>query len=159
MLKKKDTIRVGLLFLALFILVGVTDFFDDFNQLFEQIIIDNPLPDYYFPAYFTLGLAFPLALRVYMRDRLNLRNIIDSYFVLLFFQILSELVVVLLIGKGISVVVGLFFSSLRLIQLRQLLLIAKNSTLTNRFLYFQFVLWTFNILQIIFNRLLYLIYK
>ena len=158
MLKKKDTIRVGLLFLAVFILGSVTDIFEDFNQLFEQIIIDNPLPDYYFPAYFTLGLLFPLALRVYIRDRSNLSNIIDSYFVLILFQILCELVVVLLIGKGITVFVGLFFSSLRLIQLRQFLSIAKNSTLTNRFLQFQFVLWTFNILQIIFNRLLYLIY-
>ena len=158
MLKKKDTIFVGLLFLAVFILAGLTDFFDDLNQLFDQIIIDNPLPDYYFPAYFTLGLLFPLALRVYMRERSNLSNIIDSYFLLLFFQILCELVVVLLIGKGISVVVGLFFSSLRLIQLRQFLSITKNTRWTNKFLHFQLVLWTFNILQIIFNRLLYLIY-
>ena len=158
MVKQKNVIHVGLTLFTGFLLIGMTGIFDDLNQLCNQVIENNPLPKYYFHVYFVLGLILPILFRFYSRKRTTLNHIFDSYLILFFFQIVSELVVVLLIGKGISVLVGLVFSCLRVIQLKQFLSISKESRFINRFLYFQLTLWSFNVLQILLNRILYLMH-
>ncbi len=153
---KKTSLLIGLLFFSIFYIFALIGLLDDLNQILNQVISSRPLPKYYFTVYVSLGLLLPLILRLVNTKLKILRDIVDSYILLLLSQILTEVVLVLSIGKGIGVLIGLVFSALRVVQLQQLLSMLKRFNFINIFLYFELFLWTINILQIVFNRLLFI---
>ena len=155
--KKKNSFLTGFALLTIFYLLTASGILNEFNDLLNQTIVKRGLPRYYFPIYFSFGLLMPLILRFCKSSRTDLKVFIDPYLILLFFQIITEVILVLQVGKGIGVIVGLVFSILRLFQLKQLLLLKKDFKIINIFLYFQLVIWTFNVVQIVFNRMVPLI--
>jgi hypothetical protein len=96
----------------------------------------------------------PLAVRIAAARLSVVRRVLDPYLALLAAQLVSEVVVVLSGGKGLGVVVGLVFSLVRLLQLRQLWPMTTTSAWLRRLLLLQLVVWGLNVVQIGVNRLL-----
>ena len=152
--RNKRDISYSLFILVIFVALGVLGQLNELDAILKIIIEKKPLPGYYFPIYLLIGLCIPVLLRFSRIKRIYREYLIDPYLILLFFQILTELILVCLIGKGIAVIVGFVFSLARLIQIGKLLNLSKAFNYMSFFLYIQFVLWTLNIVNIIFSRLL-----
>ena len=150
-----DTTKIALkwnfILILGFIVLAITGKLNETSLSLTNIIEENPLPKFYFPIFFIIGVLIPLALRLLHNNRLFIKSIIDPYLILLFSQIITEIALVLYVGKGSAVIVGFAFTFIRLLQLKKLLYLSRGSNLICAFLYFQLVFWSFNILQIIFQ--------
>ncbi len=158
----KENKSVALLSLLLFLsfgLAGIFGIMTETNNLLITIIDEKPLPKPYFPVFFVVGLIIPVIFLLFARNRSHLKIVIYPYLILLAGQILTEISLVFLLGKGIGVLIGLVFSTARLIQIKQLLFLAERSKLMKLFLYMQFLLWIFNVVQISLNRVYPLFYR
>ena len=157
----KENKSVALLSLLLFLsfgLAGIFGIMTETNNLLITIIDEKPLPKPYFPVFFVVGLIIPVIFLLFARNRSHLKIVIYPYLILLAGQILTEISLVFLLGKGIGVLIGLVFSAIRVIQIKQLLSIVERHDLIKFFLYIEFLLWTFNVVQIFFNRI-YLLFR
>ena len=158
MTESKNVVFLSLIIFLSFGLAGILGIMTEVSNLLTTIIEEKSLSKSYFPVFFLLGLIIPLIYLFFARNRIGVRIVIYPYLILLAGQILTEISLVLFLGKGIGVLIGLVFSSARLIQIKQLLLLAKRSRPIQIFLYIQFLLWTFNVVQISLNRI-YLLFR
>ncbi len=151
--KTKDIINLTGLLVVAFILiasVGTEYMLEPLNTIMKV----NPVPRYYFPIFFLVGVIIPiLAWFINYRDRLT-NELLRSYLFLLLCQIILEIVFVITTNKGMGVFIGFTFSIIRVVQIIQFL---KNTNirLPIRILFLvQASLWTVNIIQIITNRII-----
>ncbi len=142
--------------LILFILLIIDKFgiLDDLGFYLTTRIDNHPLPRIYFPIFIGIGLFLPLIQRILKYKEYFERRCLDLYLYLLLWQIINELVLVVLIGKWIGVLVGLIFTIARLFQLRTLLKEAVCFRQTRIILLMSLFLWLSNIIQILFNRII-----
>ena len=157
----RESKSVALLSLILFVgfgLAGIFGIMTEVNNLLITIIEDKSLPKLYFLLFFVVGLIVPVIYLFFARNRPYVRTVIYPYLILLAGQILTEISLVFLLGKGIGVLIGLVFSATRVIQIKQLLSIVERHNLIKFFLYIEFLLWTFNAVQIVLNRIYPLFY-
>ena len=158
MLKELLSTRKGLLGLSLIILLTLllTDLLGllkPFEIILTERINKSPLPKAYFPTFLVVGFFIPLIIRVNdSKDSLT-NLILTPYLYLLFCQIITEFLFVLTIGKGMGVIIGILFSSLRIVQLRFLWFLANKRLNMKILVAIQVFLWSVNIIQITFNRL------
>ena len=111
--------------------------------------------DFYFPIFIVLGVLPPIIIRAIEEKEYITRKIIDPYLLLLGFQILTEIFLFIIVGKGLGVVVGLIYSSLRIIQLQQLWSIKITLSKSIKiFLLVQTILWPINIVNILLTRII-----
>tara|TARA_B100000029_G_scaffold382150_1_gene377389 strand:- start:185 stop:748 length:564 start_codon:yes stop_codon:yes gene_type:complete len=153
----KLIIYTNLLFLFFLVIGAILGLFYKLNYLLEIIITTYPLTKIYFPIFFFGGLLLPLILLLTKLQIKTKKEIIIPYIILLGAQILAEIILVVIVGKGMGVVVGLVYSIIRVFQINHLLFLQKSESIVQLFLYFELVLWTFNVLQIIFNRMTHLL--
>jgi len=111
-----------------------------------------PLPKLTMPAFILLGALLPLGLRVGQRRVDAVRLVLDPYLLLLLGQLTSEVLVVLAGGKGLGVLVGMTFTLLRLVQLRQLWPLARSGARLRPLLRLLVVLWGWNAAQMLIWR-------
>ena len=116
-----------------------------------------PLPRFYMPLFIGVGALLPLALRWVQRTRTVVVQVLNPYLLLLLGQLLSELALVLVAGKGLGVLVGSAFTVLRLLQLRLLWPLARGERGLRLLLGLLAVLWSANALQMLLRRWLPLI--
>ena len=116
-----------------------------------------PLPRFYMPLFIGVGALLPLALRWVQRTRTVVVQVLNPYLLLLLGQLLSELALVLVAGKGLGVLVGSAFTALRLLQLRLLWPLARGERGLRLLLGLLAVLWSANALQMLLRRWLPLI--
>ncbi len=122
----------------------------------DKIISLNPLPKYYFPLFLLIGLILPVVIRIENNKKHPFREPLNSYLILLVAQILNEITYTLIIGKATSVIVGFLFTLCRLSQIRKIIIRTKENGL-KRLFSLLLILWSINIFNIFFNRLLPLI--
>ncbi len=120
------------------------------------VMAAHPLPTWYFPTFLLLGSLLPLLVRLLRRRDQALRRLLDPYLILLAGQIATEVVLVLLAGKGLGVVVGFWFTLMRLWQLLQLRINAARMPGVQMLFTLELVLWAVNALHIVLRRLLLL---
>ncbi len=149
----------NLLILSSFIIFALAGGWNFLERALSEIIQERPLPKIYFPIFFAFGLLMPVLISLINRSQKSVQTIFEPYLILLAGQIITEISLVLLVGKGMGVIVGLVFSLLRLIQLQILLPFSKGLKAVNYILYVQILLWSLNVAQIIFNRMIPLIVK
>ena len=156
MLKKTDIILVSTFVLLIFFLLRDQDFVSIINTKLILIIESKPLSKYYFPFFCFISLLPPIFIR-FLKSFKKFNFLLDSYLLLLFIQILNEFLILVFIGKGFTVLIGLFFSSIRVFQIKSIL----NKLYYNSFIYKYFVLliilWFLNIFQILIRRIIPLI--
>ena len=153
MTESKSVAFFSLIIFLSFGLAGILGIMTEVSNLLTTIIEEKSLPKSYFPVFFVLGLIIPMIYLFFDRNRTGVRIVIYPYLILLAGQILTEISLVFLLGKGIGVLIGLVFSTARLIQIKQLLCLCERSKLMHSFLYIEFLLWTFNAAQIVINRI------
>ena len=156
MLKKFNLIILGFCFLFIVLILKDYKFISTLNSNLILIMEERPLNNYYFPIFIILSLFSPLIIRI-SRLFIEYNYFIDIYLILLFVQIVNEYFSLILIGKGITVFVGLIFSCLRIYQIK--LITDKlhiNSFIKLNFI-FLLLIWFFNIIQIIIRRIIPLI--
>ncbi len=125
-------------------------------SLEEEMLVsirNTPLPKYYFPTYLCLGLIFPLCLRIRLRGELLAKRLLNSYLLLLFGQIITEILFLIIVGKGTGVIVGLIFSVTRLLQLQQFRLISIGKNWYLFAIQLLTLLWLANVINILINRI------
>ncbi len=145
-----NIINIGLLFL-----LNCLDYLQIIDQAFQTIIDEKPLPGYYFIIFAILTVLLPVIIRLFNNsNNISIKRILDQYLILLASQIIMEIFVVILIGKGTAVLIGFIYSISRVYQLNKLLEIGIYKTSIKSFLKFQLILWLINILQIIINRII-----
>jgi hypothetical protein len=100
-----------------------------------------------------LGALLPVVARLVRPRTRAAREVLDPFLWFLAGQLACEVAVVLLGGKGLAALVGLVFSLLRLLQLRQLWPITASIVWLQALLLLQTVVWGANTLQIVLNRI------
>ena len=145
---KKGIFRVSLLMILTLLLTDVVGLLRPFEIILTARIEESPLPKVYFPIFILLGLLIPLIIKFknIKNNRINL--VISPYLYLLLAQILTELFFVVIIGKGMGVIIGLLFSSLRIVQLRYFWILINNRINLKILVVIQLILWSVNIIQI-----------
>tara|TARA_Y100001968_G_C19261661_1_gene669597 strand:+ start:94 stop:579 length:486 start_codon:yes stop_codon:yes gene_type:complete len=143
--------------LSLLLILAKTNAFRDIISNLNIIINREPLPSFYFELFIIIGLVAPIIIRIVNKHIYINKNVLDPYLIFLLGQIITEILVVKLLGKGGGVVVGFLFSSLRLGQLKSLVNHCHKNLIFLAFIYLQLILWSVNCIQIIGNRFLYLI--
>ena len=151
----KDSIIKSLIISAGFFLAGLIGILTYPERVLEEIILGNPLPKYYFPLFLILGLIVPLILRAKYKSNSELKLGLDPYFILLFTQIINEIIYSIFIGRSVSIIIGFVFT---LVRIEQLFKILSNVSIRRirGFFIFILILWSINLLSIIFNRLVHL---
>ncbi len=149
--------KVNIFLSLLLILIGSQGLLYSISDSFVSIIERIPLSSYYFLFFLTIGILVPLYVKL-----TNLKNdiyssVLDPYLVLILSQILFEILFVNFIGKGVGVLIGLIFSTLRVVQLFILQSSIKKFKMLKRLTLILIILWIVNIIQIFTNRLLPLI--
>ena len=152
--QSKKILLVNVILLCLFAIIAGVGLLDLTEESLSSVIEKRPLPKAYFPCFFILGFLYPLLLRLFHRNKSHIREFLDSYLILLGGQILSEILLVVMIGKGLGVIPGLIFSILRLVQLRQENEKVLHLNYFTLFIRIQFILWAINIIQITTNRII-----
>lgn len=151
-------LRLGVLLLLILAVPAATGLLQTLEQTFSAVMARVPLSGAYVLAVALVGALLPLAARIAAARLSVVRTVLDPYLALLAAQLLSEVVVVLSGGKGLGVVVGLVFSLLRLLQLRQLWPMTTTNAWLRRLLLLQVVVWGLNVVQIGVNRILPLLH-
>ncbi|WP_320667379.1 hypothetical protein [Prochlorococcus sp. MIT 1307] len=153
----KIALKASILTLFAFILLAALGILNEPNEAIELIMQQRPLPKLYFPTFFVLGLILPIAYRLFAVSQILKSLVISPYLILMFGQIFSELILIILVGKGIGVIIGFIFTGLRLIQLSQFFRLSYRSLILNSFLVIQMLIWIINMIHISLNRLIPLI--
>lgn len=118
------------------------------------VMRSQPLPPGYFQVFMLGGTLVPLALRLWFRRVSLVITLLDPYLILLLGQILSEILLVLLVGPGLGVIVGFWFTLLRLLQLMRLRPRAAALPWLQVLLSAELLLWLVNAAHILLRRLL-----
>ena len=135
------------------------------NSLFNlekslSILIEtNQLPIYYFPFFIIVGLIVPIFLSLTRRKDLRFLIAINLYLYLMFSQIILEIVFTILLGKGLGVIIGLIYTLARLYQLQGLPSAAGPKNKFNVYFIILFILWSVNLIQISYNRIIPLFFQ
>ncbi len=154
--KKSNILIISLFIFSTFLLTSLIGLLDTININIENIIDNRPLSGSYFLFYLVFGIIIPIIIRFYSKDRAILRSI-DTYMLLIYSQIFTEIVLVILVGKGIGVLIGFTFSMLRLIQVFDILNSNNFNLYFELYMKFIFIIWLINILQITMNRLIFML--
>ena len=142
--------------LALLVWAAILGILQPLAAQLVMVMRVHPLPSWYFPLFVLLGSFLPLSFRfVRSHDRI-VTTLLDPYLILLLGQVVSEVVLVWLAGKGAGVIVGFWFTLLRVFQLHQLHAYAKPRSCIRLLLFLELVLWSINALHILCRRFLLL---
>ncbi len=141
--------------IAILYLISLTQVSGVIELSLAKIIIEKPLPKSYFLFYFILTILTPYLYKLIFL-KTNEKHFLDNYFKFLMSQIIVEIACFLIIGKGFTVLIGLSYSFLRVIQLKKLIY-SVNKKDIKTLLIILVVLWSYNVIQILFNRILPLI--
>ncbi len=150
---KKIISILGASISILLLLLGSLGWLDITEQEFRSIMIAKPLPKLYFLSFIGFGLIVPFSIKYLEKNKSLADKVIDPYLLLLGWQILAELILVKIVGKGLGVLVGFIFSSIRIFQLMQLLSILKTDKLIKKIILMLLFLWSLNVFQIVINRI------
>lgn len=145
-------LRVWLALMALLLPLTLSGALQSLEQALAREMARRPLPPAYFLVFIVLGALLPLLVRWLQRRRLAVVRTLNPYLLLLLGQIVCELVLVKLGGKGLGVLVGLLFSLVRVLQLAQLWPLAADLVWLRALLGLLGVLWSFNIAQMLVQR-------
>lgn len=151
----KDTIRVHTFIFCILLISFISGHLTIANDAIVDVIKNKPLSPYYFLCFIIIGLILPITYRYLYRNKENVRQLLNDYLSILIGQILLELGFVSLTGKGVGVLIGFFYSPI-------LVVVIMNYLWRYKYIYpikirlfglLLVCLWTFNIYQIITNRL------
>jgi len=154
MKNNKTIFKVGLFVFTALASLWAFGYLSELNEGLESIIEVKELSNYYFLFFLIFGLLLPIYLRLFVVSRSYSKLILDPYLLLMVAQIINEICFVFLLGKGLGVLIGYLFSIIRLIQLKQLFPDCNGSKIMQLFVIFEVIIWTYNIGQISFNRIL-----
>ncbi|WP_299490089.1 hypothetical protein [Acaryochloris sp. IP29b_bin.137] len=101
------------------------------------------------------GLLLPIMMRIRYRRRPIIRRLLNAYLIVFLAQIVSELILTPIFQRGISVIIGSFYSIFRLVQLGQGQLWvrqARQPRWLRLYLWFLMVVWAINVGRFILYR-------
>jgi hypothetical protein len=149
---RRFAVIAALLSTLLLLAVSWTGWMEALELSLRMVMRSRPLPSGYFQVFIVAGTLLPLALRVMCRRNSLVTAVFDPYLILLLGQIICEVLMVLLVGPGLGVVVGFWFTILRLFQLLQLRSQAIAITWLQILLTAEWLLWMTNAIQILLRR-------
>ena len=155
--KQEKYILSAWLFFIIFFIVISTGYFGSYELSISEIIINKPLPKLYFPFFFVFSLLLPIFSLIKLSKFKLEKELIKYYLKFLGIQIIFEIIFLLISGKGATVIVGLIFSMLRLIQLFEFISIRNVLKSLKLIFVLQFSIWSYNIMQITLNRIIPLV--
>jgi len=141
-------------FALLLLLLAISGALQGLVAALMVVMAEHPLPRWYFLIFISLGSVLPLIWRLRARRQALVRRILDPYLIVLAGQMLSEILLVLLAGKGMGVVVGFCFTVVRLAQILTLRPLALGARGMLMLLNLELVLWSFNLGHILLRRFL-----
>ncbi|MEB3321280.1 MAG: hypothetical protein VKI81_00460 [Synechococcaceae cyanobacterium] len=151
--RSRGVLRLDALLLLVFAVSAASGLLRPLERAFSSVMAAAPLPPAYFLAVTVLGALLPLAARLKPSRSPAVRAVLDPFLALLGGQLVSEVLVVVLGGKGLAVLVGLVFSLVRLLQIRQLWTMTASLGWLRRLLLLQALVWGSNAVQIGVNRI------
>jgi hypothetical protein len=154
---RRFAVIAALLSTLLLLAVSWTGWMEALELSLRMVMRSRPLPSGYFQVFIVAGTLLPLALRVMCRRNSLVTAVFDPYLILLLGQIICEVLMVLLVGPGLGVVVGFWFTILRLFQLLQLRSQAIAITWLQILLTAEWLLWMTNAIQILLRRFIPLV--
>ena len=154
---RRVVVIAALVSTLLLLAVSWTGWMDALELSLRMVMRSRPLPSGYFQVFIVAGTLLPLVLRTVFRRNVLVGGLLDPYLILLLGQIICELLMVLLVGPGLGVVVGFWFTVLRLLQLLQLRAQASAITWLQVVLTAEWLLWMTNAIQILVRRFLPLV--
>ncbi len=146
-------LKINILVLIILVMVSLMGVFDNVESRLVEIMTNTPLPNGYFQFFIIIGFSLPMLIRVIYRKHDKVRQLLGPYLWLLIGQILTEILLVLIVGKGLGVIVGLLFSVIRLIQINEFIHIQNIPYSLNMFFKALFLLWGTNVMHILVNRI------
>ena len=155
--RRRVVVIAALVSTLLLLAVSWTGWMDALELSLRMVMRSRPLPSGYFQVFIVAGTLLPLVLRTVFRRNVLVSGLLDPYLILLLGQIICELLMVLLVGPGLGVVVGFWFTVLRLLQLLQLRAQASAITWLQVVLTAEWLLWMTNAIQILVRRFLPLV--
>lgn len=141
------------LLLVVFSILAASGLVDPLERSLSAVMAEAPLSSAYVLMVVLLGALLPVLARLVRPRTRAAREVLDPFLWFLAGQLACEVAVVLLGGKGLAALVGLVFSLLRLLQLRQLWPITASIVWLQALLLLQTVVWGANALQIGLNRI------
>ncbi len=154
---RRFAVIAALLSTLLLLAVSWTGWMEALELSLRMVMRSRPLPSGYFQVFIVAGTLLPLALRVMCRRNSLVTAVFDPYLILLLGQIICEVLMVFLVGPGLGVVVGFWFTILRLFQLLQLRSQAIAITWLQILLTAEWLLWMTNAIQILLRRFIPLV--
>ena len=145
-------LRLDLLLLAALLLPAALGLLAPLEAGLSGVMAARPLTRLWFPLFIVVGTALPLLLRLLRRQEPRVRQVLDPYLLLLAGQIVSEVALVLVGGRGLGVLVGMTFTVVRLAQLVQLRPLAAGLPWLRALVLLELLLWGANALQMLLNR-------
>ncbi len=150
----KNILLFSIIILFFISLIKNTSWVAYLENILSNRMDSNPLPAIYFPTFVFIGLLYPITYLVLNRKEQATKRVIYPYLLLFATQVSLEIVFVFAIGKGMGTVVGLIFSIARLFQLNSFDKSFIRLNGLNRLINIEILLWSINIVQISFNRLI-----
>ena len=145
-------LRLNLVLLLALLLSAASGLLGHLEAALSLQMLARPLPGFWFLLFIGAGALLPLVLRVLCRRLKAVRLVLTPYLLLLAGQIVTEVMVVLVAGKGLGVMVGLVFTVVRLGQLIRLWPLAETLGWLRGLLALELCLWGVNAAQILLNR-------
>ena len=154
--KKKYVLILNSLLLITIYVPCLMGWIEPLESRIASIMDIRPLSIYYFLFFLLAGVLLPLSVRISHNKKAIVQEILDPYLLLLAGQIISEIILVYVVGKGMGVIVGFTFTSLRIFQVKKLLTLARDFIQIKRLLKLQSLIWSINLIQITFNRFIFI---
>ncbi len=145
-------LRLNLLLVLVLLVPAAAGVFAPLEAALREVMLRRPLPPFWFPLFIGVGALLPLLLRLLGRHQPAVRRVLNPYLLLLAGQIVAEVVVVLVGGKGLGVLVGWLFTLVRLAQLGRLWPHAAAPAWLRLLLLLELGLWGLNAAQMLANR-------
>ncbi len=145
-------LRLNFVLLIALLLPAASGVLGPLEAALRRQMLARPLPGFWFLLFIGAGALLPLLLRVLCRRLPSVRRVLTPYLLLLAGQIVTEMAVVLMAGKGLGVLVGLVFTLVRLGQLIRLWPLAAPVGWLCGLLVLELGLWGLNAAQMFFNR-------
>lgn len=145
-------LRLDLLLLAALLLPAALGLLAPLEAGLRAVMAARPLTKLWFPLFIVVGTLLPLLLRLVRRHDPRVRQVLNPYLLLLAGQIVSEVAVVLVGGRGLGVLVGMAFTMVRLAQLLRLRPLAAGLPWLRALVLLELLLWGANALQMLLNR-------
>ncbi len=153
-LSNKEIITFNIFSLLIWIFLGSLGSLSNVTDLLEEIMKISPVSNLYFLIFSLLTLIIPMIIYAVKNVGSLTKKILGSYLLYLIAQIIIELIIVLEFGKGYGPLIGFYYSLIRLVQLMVILIKYKRHSQITYLCSAGFILWGYNVTQIILNRLI-----